>query len=130
MAKYERANTKSGRLFPASKEDMERNPKRPVLNGTIVIDGVACYLGLWKRTSKKGTTYFTAELTYPEDETARIKATGPATSAVAKKEAEYDAEHPQSTRHDKSRWDSRAGGGKPADDDNGGDIPDDEGLPF
>ena len=107
MAKYERANQKSGRLFVTDKEKLEDNPKLPVLNGTIMVDGIVMYLGLWKRTAKSGSTYYTAELTYPEDEKARLKADGEATSKAAQKEREYEKAHPQSSDHDKSRWQSR-----------------------
>lgn len=118
MGKYERANTKSGRLFVTEQEKLADNPKLPVLNGTIMVDGVVMYLGLWKRKSKNGLDYFTAELTYPKDEEARLKADKPATSKAAQKEREYDQAHPQSAKHDKSRWDSRGqqGGGTPDDD--------------
>ena len=87
MSRYERANAKSGRLFVTEQQKLADNPKLPVLNGTIVVDGIALYLGLWKRKAKSGLEYFTAELTYPNDEEARLKATGPATSAASKKEA-------------------------------------------
>lgn len=124
MSKYERANTKSGRLFVTDQQKLADNPKLPVLNGTIVVDGVALYIGLWKRKAKSGLEYYTAELTYPNDENARLKATCPATSAASKKEAQYDREHPQSAKHDKSRWESRP---QNSDDDAGDDM---EGLPF
>lgn len=123
MSKYERANAKSGRLFVTEQQKLADNPKLPVLNGTIVVDGIALYLGLWKRKAKSGLEYFTAELTYPNDENARLKATGPATSAASKREAQYDKEHPQSAKHDKSRWESRPQqqyGGKA---DDTGDLP-------
>ena len=123
MSKYERANAKSGRLFVTEQQKLADNPKLPVLNGTIVVDGIALYLGLWKRKAKSGLEYFTAELTYPNDENARLKATGPATSAASKMEAQYDKEHPQSAKHDKSRWESRPqqqDGGKA---DDTGDLP-------
>ena len=123
MSKYERANAKSGRLFVTEQQKLADNPKLPVLNGTIVVDGIALYLGLWKRKAKSGLEYFTAELTYPNDENARLKATCPATSAASKKEAQYDKEHPQSAKHDKSRWESRPqqqDGGKA---DDTGDLP-------
>lgn len=107
MAKYERANQKSGRLFVTDKEKLADNPKLPVLNGSIMVDGIVMYLGLWKRTAKSGSTYYTAELTYPEDEQARLKADGEATSKAAQKEREYEKAHPQSSDHDKSRWQSR-----------------------
>ena len=107
MAKYERANQKSGRLFVTDKEKLADNPKLPVLNGSIMVDGIVMYLGLWKRTAKSGSTYYTAELTYPEDEKARLKADGEATSKAAQKEREYEKAHPQSPEHDKSRWQSR-----------------------
>lgn len=107
MSKYERANARSGRLFAADQEKLASNPKLPLLNGTIVVDGIALYLGLWKRRAKNGREYFTAELTYPSDETARLKATGPATSEAAKRAEQYDKEHPQSAAADKSRWESR-----------------------
>jgi len=121
MSRYERANAKSGRLFPTEQEKLAANPKLPALNGTIVVDGVALYLGLWRRKSKNGRDYYTAELTYPLDETARLKATGPATSAAAKRERDYDAAHPQTPRHDKARWESRPQGGD--DGDGGEDMP-------
>lgn len=124
MSRYERANAKSGRLFVTEQEKLADNPKLPVLNGTIVVDGIALYLGLWKRKAKSGLEYFTAELTYPNDEEARLKATGPGTSAASKKEAQYDKEHPQSAKHDKSRWESRP---QRQDDDTGDDTGD---LPF
>ena len=123
MSKYERANAKSGRLFVTEQQKLADNPKLPVLNGTIVVDGIALYLGLWKRKAKSGLEYFTAELTYPNDENARLKATCPATSAASKREAQYDKEHPQSAKHDKSRWESRPqqqDGGKAYDT---GDLP-------
>ena len=123
MSKYERANAKSGRLFVTEQQKLADNPKLPVLNGTIVVDGIALYLGLWKRKAKSGLEYFTAELTYPNDENARLKATGPATSVASKREAQYDKEHPQSAKHDKSRWESRPqqqDGGKA---DDTGDLP-------
>ena len=123
MSKYERANAKSGRLFVTEQQKLADNPKLPVLNGTIVVDGIALYLGLWKRKAKSGLEYFTAELTYPNDENARLKATSPATSAASKREAQYDKEHPQSAKHDKSRWESRPqqqDGGKA---DDTGDLP-------
>lgn len=123
MSKYERANAKSGRLFVTEQQKLADNPKLPVLNGTIVVDGIALYLGLWKRKAKSGLEYFTAELTYPNDENARLKATCPATSAASKREAQYDKEHPQSAKHDKSRWESRPqqqDGGKA---DDTGDLP-------
>lgn len=124
MSRYERANAKSGRLFVTEQQKLADNPKLPVLNGTIVVDGIALYLGLWKRKAKSGLDYFTAELTYPNDEEARLKATGTGTSAASKKEAQYDKDHPQSARHDKSRWDARDQGGQ------GGDGDGDEELPF
>lgn len=123
MSKYDRANAKSGRLFVTEQQKLADNPKLPVLNGTIVVDGIALYLGLWKRKAKSGLEYFTAELTYPNDENARLKATGPATSAASKREAQYDKEHPQSAKHDKTRWESRPqqqDGGKA---DDMGDLP-------
>lgn len=123
MSKYERANAKSGRLFVTEQQKLADNPKLPVLNGIIVVDGIALYLGLWKRKAKSGLEYFTAELTYPNDENARLKATGPATSDASKREAQYDKEHPQSAKHDKSRWESRPqqqDGGKA---DDTGDLP-------
>ena len=123
MSKYERANAKSGRLFVTEQQKLADNPKLPVLNGTIVVDGIALDRGLWKRKAKSGLEYFTAELTYPNDENARLKATGPATSAASKREAQYDKEHPQSAKHDKSRWESRPqqqDGGKA---DDTGDLP-------
>lgn len=123
MSRYERANAKSGRLFVTEQQKLADNPKLPVLNGTIVVDGIALYLGLWKRKAKSGLEYFTAELTYPNDENARLKATGPATSAASKREAQYDKEHPQSVKHEKSRWESRPqqqDGGKACDT---GDLP-------
>jgi len=126
MAKYERANQKSGRLFVTDKEKLEDNPKLPVLNGTIMVDGIVMYLGLWKRTAKSGSTYYTAELTYPDDETARLKATGAATSKAAQKERDYEKAHPQSAQHDKSRWQSRG----QREEQGGGDADGDDGLPF
>lgn len=110
MGKYERVNQKSGRLFVTEQEKLADNPKLPVLNGTIMVDGVVMYLGLWKRKSKNGSDYFTAELTYPADETARLKADGPATSKAAAKEREYDEKHPKSKENDKGRWESRQSG--------------------
>ncbi len=127
MSRYERANVKSGRLFVTEQQKLADNPKLPVLNGTIVVDGIALYLGLWKRKAKSGLEYFTAELTYPNDEEARLKATGPGTSAASKKEAQYDKEHPQSAKHDKSRWDSRGQGDQGG---QGDDNTPDDGLPF
>ena len=123
MSKYERANAKSGRLFVTEQQKLADNPKLPVLNGTIVVDGIALYLGLWKRKAKSGLEYFTAELTYPNDERARLKATGPATSAASKKEAQYDKEHPQSAKHDKSRWESRPQQQDGGEADGTGDLP-------
>ena len=87
---------------------MQQNPKLPLLNGTIVVDGIVLYLGLWQRKSKNGNTYYTAELTYPNDETARLHADGAATSEAAKKEEAYDREHPRSKEHAKSAWQARA----------------------
>ena len=107
MARYERANEKSGRLFVTEQEKLADNPKLPVLNGSIMVDGVLMYLGLWKRTSKNGGTYYTAELTYPNDEEARLKATGLATSAAAKKERDYDKAHPKTKSNDSGRWQAR-----------------------
>lgn len=106
---YEKANEKSGRLFVTDQQKLADNPKLPALNGVIVIDGIALYLGLWKRTAKNGGEYFTAELTYPKDEEARLVANGKPTSSAAKKEAEYDAAHPKSKENAKSRWESRKG---------------------
>ena len=123
MSKYERANTKSGRLFVTEQQKLADNPKLPVLNGTIVVDGIALYLGLWKRKAKSGLEDFTAELTYPNDENARLKATGPATSAASKREAQYDKEHPQSAKHDKSRWESRPQQQDGGEADDTGDLP-------
>ena len=123
MSKYERANTKSGRLFVTDQQKLADNPKLPVLNGTIVVDGVALYLGLWRRKAKSGLEYYTAELTYPNDENARLKATCPATSAASKKEAQYDKEHPQSAKHDKSRWESRPQQQDGGEADDTGDLP-------
>ena len=123
MSKYERANTKSGRLFVTEQQKLADNPKLPVLNGTIVVDGIALYLGLWKRKAKSGLEYFTAELTYPNDENARLKATGPATSAASKREAQYDKEHPQSAKHDKTRWESRPQQQDGGEADDTGDLP-------
>lgn len=123
MSRYERANAKSGRLFVTEQQKLADNPKLPVLNGTIVVDGIALYLGLWKRKAKSGLEYFTAELTYPNDENARLKATGPATSAASKKEARYDKEHPQSAKHDKSRWESRPQQQDGGEADDTGDLP-------
>ena len=104
---------------------MAENPKLPVLNGTIMVDGVVMYLGLWRRKSKNGLDYYTAELTYPGDEEARLKATCPATSKAAQKEREYEQAHPQSAQHDRSRWESRRQEGNPPADDGGddGDMP-------
>lgn len=104
---YEKANVKSGRLFVTSQDKLASNPKLPALNGTIMIDGVVLYLGLWKRKAKSGAEYFTAELTYPADEQARIKATGKATSEIAAKEAAYDAAHPQTKQDQQRKWDAR-----------------------
>lgn len=104
---YEKANVKSGRLFITEQEKLAVNPKLPALNGTIMVDGVVLYLGLWKRKAKSGAEYFTAELTYPNDEEARLKATGPATSKAAAKEAEWDKAHPKTEQHAKRQWDSR-----------------------
>lgn len=123
MSRYERANAKSGRLFVTEQQKLADNPKLPVLNGTIVVDGIALYLGLWKRKAKSGLDYYTAELTYPNDETARLKATGPGTSAASKKEAQYDKEHPQSAKHDKSRWESRPQQQDGDEADDTGDLP-------
>lgn len=104
---YEKANVKSGRLFVTSQDKLADNPKLPALNGTIMVDGIVLYLGLWKRQSKNGNTYFTAELTYPSDETARLKATGAATSKVAAKEREWDEAHPKTTEDQKRKWEAR-----------------------
>lgn len=123
MSRYERANAKSGRLFVTEQQKLADNPKLPVLNGTIVVDGIALYLGLWKRKAKSGLDYYTAELTYPNDEEARLKATGPATSDASKKEAQYDKEHPQSAKHDKTRWESRPQQQDGGDADDAGDMP-------
>lgn len=123
MSRYERANAKSGRLFVTEQQKLADNPKLPVLNGTIVVDGIALYLGLWKRKAKSGLDYYTAELTYPNDEEARLKATGPATSAASKKEAQYDKEHPQSAKHDKTRWESRSQQQYEGDAGDAGDMP-------
>ena len=123
MSKYERANVKSGRLFVTEQQKLADNPKLPVLNGTIVVDGIALYLGLWKRKAKSGLEYFTAELTYPNDEEARLKATGPATYAASKKEAQYDKQHPQSAKHDKTRWESRPQQQDGGEADDTGDLP-------
>ena len=123
MSRYERANAKSGRLFVTEQQKLADNPKLPVLNGTIVVDGIALYLGLWKRKAKSGLDYYTAELTYPNDEEARLKATGPATAAASKKEAQYDKEHPQSAKHDKTRWESRPQQQDGGDADDAGDMP-------
>ena len=123
MSKYERANVKSGRLFVTEQQKLADNPKLPVLNGTIVVDGIALYLGLWKRKAKSGLEYFTAELTSPNDEEARLKATGPATSSASKKEAQYDKEHPQSAKHDKTRWESRPQQQDGGEADDTGDLP-------
>lgn len=109
MAKYEKLNEKSGRLFATKAEKLQQNPKLPNLNGSIVIDGVLVYVGIWKRTSQKtGNTYFTMELTYPNDEDARLKADGPATSEAAAKERKYDEENPRTKEHAKSAWKARA----------------------
>lgn len=123
MSRYERANSKSGRLFVTEQQKLADNPKLPVLNGVIVVDGVALYLGLWKRKAKSGLDYYTAELTYPNDEEARLKATGPGTSAASKKEAAYDREHPQSAKHDQSRWDARRDAPADQGDVDNGDMP-------
>lgn len=104
---YEKANVKSGRLFITEQEKLAANPKLPALNGTIMVDGVVLYIGLWKRKAKSGAEYFTAELTYPNDEEARLKATCPATSKAAAKEAEWDKEHPKTEQHAKRQWKSR-----------------------
>lgn len=111
---YEKANVKSGRLFITDAQKLADNPKLPALNGSIVIDGVLLYLGLWKRQSKNGMEYFTAELTYPNDEEARLKATGPATGAAAKREAEWNAAHPKTTENAKSMWNARTENTAPA----------------
>ena len=123
MSRYERANAKSGRLFVTEQQKLADNPKLPVLNGTIVVDGIALYLGLWKRKAKSGLEYFTAELTYPNDEEARLKATGPGTSAASKKEAQYDREHHRSVEHDKSRWESRGSERKEEQEPDSGELP-------
>lgn len=123
---YEKANVKSGRLFVTPQDKLADNPKLPALNGTIMVDGVVLYLGLWKRQSKNGNTYFTAELTYPQDETARLKATGEATSKAAAKEREWDAAHPKTTEDQKRKWDARpANKAQPAAEEpaNGDDLP-------
>lgn len=124
MARYEKANEKSGRLFITSQEKLAQNPKLPALNGSIVIDGVLLYLSLWKRQAKSGAEYFTAEMTYPADEDARLKATAQATSAAAAKEREYDKAHPQVKEDQKRRWDARTAS-QPAPSSN-----DDDSLPF
>lgn len=118
MANYEKANVKSGRLFVTDQQKLADNPKLPVLNGTIMVDGVVMYLGLWKRKAKNGGEYFTAELTYPNDEKARLHADGPATSKAAEKEREYDKAHPQTERNARSQWENRGRKPQPkADDD-------------
>lgn len=122
MAYYEKANDKSGRLFITSQDRLAQNPKLPALNGSIMIDGVVLYLSLWKRQSKNGSEYFTAEMTYPQDEEARLKATAPATSAAAAKERAYDEAHPQVKEDQKRKWDARANN-KPAQDKSDDDLP-------
>ena len=109
MARYEKANEKSGRLFITSQEKLAQNPKLPALNGSIMIDGVLLYLSLWRRQAKSGAEYFTAEMTYPADEEARLKATAPATSEAAAKERAYDQANPQVKEDQKRRWDARSG---------------------
>ena len=113
---YEKANVKSGRLFVTEAEKLQENPKLPALNGTIMVDGVVLYLGLWKRQSKNGGTYYTAELTYPKDEEARLKATGKATSKAAAKEREWDEAHPKTEGHARSQWAARPQNRQPSND--------------
>ncbi len=104
---YDKANAKSGRLFVTDKEKLADNPKLPALNGTIQVDGIVLHLALWRRKSKTGSDYFTAELTYPKDETARLHADGEATSAAAKKEREWDEAHPKTGADQQKRWANR-----------------------
>lgn len=111
---YEKANRKSGRLFVTDKGKLEENPKLPALNGTIEIDGIVLHLALWRRKSKSGSDYFTAEMTYPNDETARLHADGEATSAAAKKEREWDAAHPKTGADQERKWKARPVNSAPA----------------
>ena len=107
MASYENANAKAGRLFRASEEDLKK--KRPLLNGPIVIDGILLYAGVYLKKGAEGKSdYYTLTLQYPKDEEARLKATGPATSAAAKKEAEWDANHPRTVQDNQRKAEYRA----------------------
>ena len=121
---YDKANAKSGRLFVTDKEKLADNPKLPALNGTIQVDGIVLHLALWRRKSKTGSDYFTAELTYPKDETARLHADGEATSAVAKKEREWDAAHPKTGADQQKRWANRpVNKAEPAPEEDADDLP-------
>lgn len=104
---YEKANEKSGRLFLTTQEKLAANPKLPAINGTIMVDGIVLYLGLWKRQAKNGNEYFTAELTYPNDEKARLCANGKSTSEASAREREYDKAHPQVKKDQQRKWEAR-----------------------
>ena len=105
---YERVNEKVGRLFRASEEDLKKG--RPLLNGMVMIDGILCYAGLrLKKGSQGKADYYTLSLDYPPDETARLRADGPATSAAAKRENEWQAAHPRTNEdeHRRAEWQKR-----------------------
>lgn len=106
---FVRVNDHMGRLFATSKEKMDENPKRPILSGNISVDGVWVYACIWKRASKNkpGTFYYELQMTYPQDETARLQATGPATSAMAKKESKFLEEHVRTDVRDRAKWKHR-----------------------
>lgn len=106
MGKYERVNVKAGRLFRATEEDLRKG--RPLLNGPIVIDGILCYAGVYLKKGQNGKAdYYTLSLQYPPDEEARLHADKPATSAAAKREAEWDANHPKTIKDAERREEHR-----------------------
>ena len=107
MANYERVNEKQGRLFRATEEEIKKG--RPLLNGPVVIDGILCYAGIYLKKGQNGKAdYYTLSLQYPPDEQARLRATGPATSAAAAREREWEANHPKTAEDAKRKADWRA----------------------
>lgn len=126
MANYERVNEKNGRLFRATEDDIKKG--RPLLNGPVVIDGILCYAGVYLKKGQNGKAdYYTLSLQYPPDEQARLRATGPATSAAAAKEREWEANHPRTAEDARRKAEWRSSQASQA---SSPDPAADDGVPF
>jgi len=60
----------SGALFQNARKEHD---KQPDFNGSIMVQGIDCWLAGWKRTDKNGNEYYSLKATPKEDGFENIK---------------------------------------------------------